>query len=168
MTVSLNLSEVIIDAAIAKLNAGIAARIATLNAAKNDSVTLVAPVNIYPFGKPQGLLADFPAYVVTVYGESPVYEKEGAHSFIYSEGIAVMVAEQDPDRERLGRKLLRHQRVIIETLWDDAPREALTNSAFTLEPVKHIPGPIFEPNDDSPVYEGYFIQVFIARQLEGE
>jgi hypothetical protein len=168
MSLSLKLGEVIVDAAIAKLNTGLAARIAAINTEKNDSVTIVAPVNIYPFGKPQGLLADFPAYVVTVYGESPVYEKEGAHGFIYSEGLAVMVAEQDPDRERIGRKLLRHQRAIIETLWDDQPREQLTNSAFTLEPVKHIPGPTFEPTDERPVYEAYFIQVFIARQLEGE
>lgn len=165
---TLRLGETIVDAAVAKLNAGIAARIAEINLEKSDTIALDVPTDIFPFGKPQGLLAQFPCYVVTVYGESPVYEKEGSHGFIYAEGIAVMIAEQDPDRERIGRKLLRHQRAIVECLWDDAPREALTQFAYTLEPVKHIPGPVFEPTSDKAVYEAYFLQIFTVRQQEGD
>jgi len=167
MTTSLNLSEPLVDAAIAKLSAGIAARIATINAADTKGVTIAAPANIFPFGLP-GPLAAAPCYVVTPFGESPSYEKEGSHGFIYAETLAVMVVEEDMDRERVGRKLLRHRRAVIETLWDDAPREALTNSAFTIEPVRHVVGPTFDPNQDTSMWRSFFLQIFIARQQEGD
>lgn len=167
MTLTLNLSEVIVDAAIAKLTAGVAARIATINAADTRGIVVEAPYDIFPFGLP-GPLAQAPVYVVTPFGESPAYEKEGSHGFIYAETLGVMIVEEDADREKVGRKLLRHRRAIVETLWDDAPREALTGSAFTLEPTRHVTGPTFDPNEDTANWRSFFIQLFVARQQEGD
>lgn len=170
MPVALGLSEVMIDAAIAKLVNGAAARCAAVNAGKNDSISVEAPAqaDIIPFGSPAGPLQKAPAYVVTTFGESPVYQPEGAHGFMYSDTIAVMILEEDPDRQRVGRKLLRQQRAVIETLWDDHPREALAGAAFLFQPVRHVAGPTFEPTHDVSQYRSYLIQLFTARQQEGE
>jgi hypothetical protein len=170
MTVALRLGETIIDAAIAKLVNGAAARCAAVNAEKNDQITIEAPAqgDIIPFGSPAGPLQKAPAYVVTTFGESPVYQAEGPHGFVYGEQLAVMILEEDPDRQRVGRKLLRQQRAVVETLWDDPPREALDGSAYTLQPVRHVPGPTFEPTSDTSAWRSYLIQIFVAQQMEGE
>lgn len=170
MTVALGLGETIVDAAILKLASGAAARCAAINAEKNDAITIEAPPaeSIIPFGSVAGPIQTAPCYIVTLFGESPVYQGEGAHGFIYGEQLAVMVLEEDPDRQRAGRKLLRQQRAVIETLWDDAPREQLDGAAFLLQPVRHIMGPTFEPTADVSAYRTYLIQIFTARQYEGE
>jgi len=166
---TLKLGEVIVDAMIAKLNAGVAARITAINAEKNDAVIVEAPHDIFPFGLP-GPLAQAPCYVVTEFGESPVYQEDGPHAFAFADHLAVMIVEEDPDRERVGRKLLRQARAVIECLWDDAPREALTGSAYTLRPFRHIPGPTFEPNPAESIsaWRSHYIVVFQAVQQEGE
>lgn len=167
--VALKLSEVIVDAAIAKLRNGVPARAAAITVEKDDGIVIEAPADsdIYPFGAP-GPIQKAPVYIVTPFGESPMYQGDGPHGFIYGDQLAVMILEEDLDRERVGRKLLRQQRVVIETLWDDAPREALDGSAFTLEPVRHILGPTFEPTDDTSSWRAYLIQVFRVQQQEGE
>lgn len=170
MPITLKLGEAIVDAAIAKLVNGAAARCAAVNTEKNDSIVIEAPAqaDIIPFGSPAGPLQKAPCYVVTTFGESPVYQSEGPHGFFYGEQVAVMILEEDPDRQRVGRKLLRQQRAVIETLWDDPPREALEGSAFMLKPFRHLPGPTFEPTNDVSAYRSYLIQIFLATQLEGE
>lgn len=164
---TLKLSETIVDAAIAKLNAGIATRIAEINTEKNDGVTVEAPRDIFPFGTP-GPIGQAPAYVVTPFGESPVYQGDGPHGFIFGDQLAVLILEEDHDRERVGRKLLRQQRAVIECLWDDAPREALTGSAYLLQPHRHILGQTFEPTHDVSAWRSYLIQIFVAQQQEGD
>lgn len=170
MPVALRLAEAIVDAAIAKLVSGAAARCAAINQEKNDGVTVEAPAqaDIIPFGSPAGPIQKAPCYVVTTFGESPLYAGDGPHGFEYVENLAVMIVEEDPDRQRVGRKLLRQQRAVIETLWDDPPREALDGSAYTLQPARHIPGPTFEPTADTSAWRSYLIQIFVARQQEGE
>lgn len=162
----LRLSEPIVDAAILKLQQGIPARAAAVNADRNDSISIEAPTVIYAFGVPGPIQA--PAYVVTPFGESPQYTGDGPHGFEYSDQLAVMILEEDPDRERVGRKLLRQQRAVIECLWDDQPREALTGSAYTIQPVRHILGPTFEPTDDVSSWRAYLIQIFLVQQQEGD
>jgi hypothetical protein len=171
VTVALKLSEVIVDAVIAKLVNGAAARCAAINMEKDDGIVVEAPgqADIIPFGSPAGPVQKAPCYVITApFGTSPVYRGDGPHAFDYIEQVAVMILEEDPDRQRVGRKLLRQQRAIIETLWDDPPREALAGSAYTLQPVRHIAGPTFEPTSDVSMWRSYMIQVFTAQQQEGE
>lgn len=164
---TLKLSEVIVDAAIAKLQNGIAARIAAVNQGINDGITVEAPVDIFAFGLP-GELAAAPCYVVTPFGESPAYTGDGPHGFIYREVVAVMIVEEGPGREDVGRKLLRHRRAVVETLWDDPPREALDGSAYTFNPYRHIVGPTFDPNVETSQWRSYFLQLFVAEQQEGD
>lgn len=165
---SLRFGEVIVDAMIAKLNAGIQNRCAAINQEKNDNVTIEAPHEIFPFGMPNSQLSVAPVYIVTEYGESPVYQEDGPHAFAFTDQLAVMIVEEDTDRERVGRKLLRQARAVIECLWDDPPREALTGSAYTLRPFRHIPGPTFEPTAEVSAWRAYYIVVFVAVQQEGD
>jgi hypothetical protein len=169
VTTALKLGEVIVDAVIAKLANGIETRCAAVNQEKNDGVVVEAPHQIFPFGLP-GPLAQAPCYVVTEFGESPVYQEDGPHSFAFQDLVAVMIVEEDPDRERVGRKLLRQARAVIECLWDDEPREALAGSAYTLRPFRHIPGPTFEPNPAESIsaWRSHYIVVFQAVQQEGD
>lgn len=166
---SLRLSEVIVDAAIAKLRNGAGARCAAVNVEKNDGITIEAPApsDIYPFGAP-GPIQKAPAYIITPFGESPGYQGDGPHGFIYGDMLAIMILEEDPDRERVGRKLLRQQRAVIETIWDDPPREQLEGSAYTIQPARHILGPTFEATDDISSWRAYLIQIFSVQQQEGD
>lgn len=167
----LQLSELIIDAAVTKLNAGLAARIATINTEKNDDVVLTTPT-VYPFGiapPPPG-----PLVIVTDGGspEGSQFAAEGPHSFAYDLQLVVLVKADDSNQASLSRRLLRYERAVIETLWDDAPREqltvtvgAVTNRPY-INPARVIPGPVFNAQNDESLLSSYRIAVFKVTKRE--
>lgn len=165
MTVTLKLGETIIDAVIDKLEAGLAARVAAINAADTAGVTVTAPTLFY-IGGAGPLAPQEPAVIVTEI-PSQDYSEEGQHSFMFTTDLLVSVYDLDTDRQTLARKLLRQARAVTETIWDDTPRESLTGSAMHIRPVRHAPGPVFEPSDDRTLWSALYGVVFRAIQLEG-
>lgn len=170
----LGLGEPIVDAVIAKLQAGVPARIATINAADTNGVTVTAPSDDdYYFGGADQI-PRAPAYIVTEGrpADGALYENEGPHSFIYADTIVVAVYDEDVDRQHLARKLLRHKRAIIEAVWDDDPKERLADAngnsvAFHIAPITHEPGPVLDPEDTgSQTWRGYHAVVFTTRKAE--
>lgn len=164
---TLKLDETIIDAVIAKLKAGMGARITTINDAATDGIVLDTPSadDYYPFGF--SLLPRAPAIVVTPRPTDDEAEAEGPHSFIYVMELRVVIYDQDTDRGKLGRKLLRLARAVTETLWDDDPKERLTGSAFHLKFIRTVPGPSFEPEDENSFWRSTYGVDFRAWQSEG-
>lgn len=165
MTATLKLHETLIVAAIAKLKAGMAARVATINAEKADGITLTVPGSDDFYYGGVGEIPRAPAVVVTVGDDQ--FDKEGPHSLLAVMQLLVYVIDEDPDRQRLARRLHRQTRAVIETLWDDAPQEALTGSAYTLRLVGGKAGPVEAPEPDgrSPWRAGRLV-VFAATQAE--
>jgi hypothetical protein len=107
-----------------------------------------------------------PAIVVTEL-PTPEWEAESANSFVSVSEIAVCVYEQDVDRARLGRKLLRQCRALTEVIWDDPPKSSLDGSAFHIRPTRTVPGPVFNAENDDSVWRAYRMVIFRARQFEG-
>jgi hypothetical protein len=161
---TLQLSEAIIDAMITKLSAGLAARVTAINAADTAGVTIHAPTRFLIGGPDDGIPPPEPAIVFVEIGASQEYTEEGPHAFMYQADIAVFSFELDTSRAQLARKLLRQSRAVIEVLWDDAPKESLTGAANRCFPVRHIPGPTFDPNANSQ-WSGLFGVVFRCLQL---
>lgn len=169
MTVTLRLAETIADAIIAKLQAGLATRVAAINAADTQGVTISTPTRFYLGGPDDGIAPPDPAIVVTILPGGQ-YGEEGPHSFIYTAELLVGVYDLDTSRQQLVRKLWRQARAVIETLWDDTPLEQLGSSApfaaFKIHPVRDVPGPVFEPNADSQ-WSGLYGVVFRCDQHDG-
>ena len=166
---ALRLGEYALDAAIAKLKVGMPARCAAINAEFSDEILVQPPSedDYYLGGVTE--LPRAPAVIVTE-GEATI-EYEGTHSFMYSLSLVLFVVEQDSDRQRLARKLLRQQRAVIETLWDDPPQEALehplTNRrVLNLRPDRILPGRVFEPEDEGAFWRASSVVVFTATQAE--
>ena len=163
----LKLDEGVIDAAIAKLKAGMEGRVAAINTEIVDDVTITTPSpdDYHAFGF--GILSRAPAIVVTPRPTEGEAEAEGPHSFIYVCEFRVVIYDQDTDRQRLGRKLLRLSRAAVAVLWDDDPKEALPGSAHHIKFIRTDPGPVFEPDDDNSFWRSMFAAEFRAWQLEG-
>lgn len=160
----LKLDEVIVDAALNKLRNGLGARVSAINAADTDGVTVEAPDtrDLYAFGINE--LPRAPALVVTTGATD--YAGEGPRSWILQCELIVFIVEEDTDRERLGRKLLRQQAAVMECLLLDDPGEQLTGSAYSLQPRSAIPGRVFEPQDDQVNWRQSRIVTFTATQAE--
>lgn len=168
MTVTIKGTEAVIDATIAKLKEGMAARVAAVNTEKADNIRVEppGPDDYYVGGSDQ--IGRAPAIIVTEL-PSQDYEQEGPHSFTLAAEIAVVIVEEDGDRERLARKMLRQARAVTEVVWDDDPKQALDGSAFSVFPVRTIPGPIFDPEVyEVSAWRGLYTVVFRARQFEGD
>lgn len=172
---TLALSEQIIDGMIAKLQAGLGTRVATINAADTQGVTIAAPALFYVGGPDDGTAPTQPAIVLTeiAAGGDETYGEEGPHSFIYQTDILVGVFDLSTSRQELARKLLRQARAVIEVIWDDEPKEsvfvagsATVKAADRAFPVRHVPGPVFEPNAESQ-WSGLYGVVFRCLQLNG-
>jgi hypothetical protein len=73
-------AETVIDAVLAKLRNGMAARVATINAQTNDDIPIAAPGDgdYYAFGLPGGMYQGVPAIVVTEL-PTPDWEAESAN-----------------------------------------------------------------------------------------
>lgn len=156
---SLQLTELLIEAALHKLKQGLPARIATINAeagpaSAHTEVTISVPSDddYYPFGSDQ--IPRCPAIVVTEGSDGAEFTGEGPHSLSVQQQIHVAVIDEDPQRQRLGYKLLRLRRAVIETMWDDDPKEQLPNpeggaaAAYHLQVERVIPGRVFDVRDD--------------------
>lgn len=171
---TLQLSERVIDAAIAKLKAGMAARVTAINAEFADSYAITVPGtnDFYPFGV--DLLPRAPAVVVTDGGspEGPGFHQEGPVSFEYQVLLAVLVWEEATDRETLGRKLLRQHRAVIETLHYDDPAAQLTVTVGAttnrpyIKPFRELPGDVFQPTGDESMWRASRITVFTVSKRE--
>lgn len=170
MTVTLHLAETIVDAAQAKLEAGLADRVSAINAELTD-ITLATPT-LFRVGSWGALAPAEPAVVITEMGTGAEqkFGEEGQHGFIYKTEIMVGVFELDTDQERLARKLWRQARAVTECLWDDSPAEMLGTAApfaaFKIHPVRTVPGPVFNPNEESQ-WSGVYGVVFQCDQHNG-
>lgn len=164
MTVTLKLSEVVIDLMIAKLQAGLASRVATINTEKADGITITAPADSQIFlGFPDVEPSEPSIFLLELPGAD--YTEEGPHGFQFTTDIAVVVYDLESDRQRLGRKLLRQARAATEVLWDDSPAEKLDATAFHLKVIRHDPGQIF-PQQFQSHWTGVYGVVFRVWQIE--
>lgn len=166
----LRLDEVIVDAVIAKLQNGWAARAALINTEKNDDIQIVAPdVGFYFAGRMQELAGTPAVFVLPGKGQ---FKETGAHSMQSVYPIYVHLVDQDETGPRLARRLMRQERAVIEVIYDDDPKEALyvagqsvVKSAFRIFPQETIPGPVFQPSGNAG-WRGTYVVVFRAEQEE--
>lgn len=163
---TLKLGEVVVDAVLAKLQAGYANRVSEINAEKADAIVISAPdpSDFYFAGVSE--LPRAPAVIVTQLPTDGEHEPEGPHSFTWSGDIAVVAYDTDTDRSHLARRLQRHVRAIVEILWDDAPQEGLAGSAFYVKFVRDDPGPVSSAQDTGSVWSGMHVAVFRCSQAE--
>lgn len=176
MSTSLQLVEPIIDAAVSKLRAGFGQRVAAINADYADDYILSEPLanDIYPFGIPGGQLTRTPAVVVTWggSGDEGFASEEGAHGLMLSIRLLVMVVEQQTDIQALGRRMLRLQTAVTETLWDDDPAERLRVVARGKTTLPYLtvsdalPGPIGTPQESPAMFRQHLILLFDVLNVE--
>lgn len=168
MTVTLGLGEVVIDAIVAKLQAGLPARITAINAAATDGLVLSTPANTDYYVGGAVLIPSAPAIIVAQAPTEGEHEGEGWHSFVWVADFVVAVIDEDTDRTRLARRLMRLSRAVAETLWDDDPKEALANgAAHHLKFVRDDPGPVQDPANDTSAWRQMHLLLFRAARQEG-
>lgn len=166
--------EVLVDALVAKLKNGLGARIDTINSEYNDGIDLLTPTagDYYTSG-----LSSIPRAPAVIVAEGPMQlnpDLESPHSFITDTALGVYVLDQDTDRQRLGKRLQRLARAVIETAWDDAPLEQLVAvngprpnqvCAYRLMVQGTQPGRVFDPETDDS-WRGFYLVTFRATQIE--
>lgn len=164
---TLTLGEAAIDAILAKLEAGLEARVAAINAQSSDdwTITPVARGDMY-FGGVSAL-PKAPGLIVFQLPTDGEHEAEGPHSFVWLADFGVAVIEEDYDRQRLARKLMRQVKAVVEVLWDDEPREALADGLFHLKFVRDDPGPVQEPAQEGSFWRAMHVAIFRVRSHEG-
>lgn len=158
--------EPIVDATVAKLRRGMAERVSAINQDGTLvplSSPLLAPVAYYTSGAQSIPVA--PAIIVAA-GPSE-FGEWAAHGYAHEPSIGVFILEADADRQALGRRLMRQARAVLETLWDDDPREALSGVAVRIAPTGTRPGRVFEPETDD-AWRGFYTVQFNALAYEGE
>lgn len=133
---------------------GLTARIAAINTAKADDITLGTPLenDFYLGGAVNIPSGRCPAYIVTDggMGEAGMFTEEGAHGLRYNFMAVVFMIDEDVDRQRLALRLLRLERAVIESLWDDDPKEQLVldnGRQPHIWPRMNRPGPVFDPEE---------------------
>jgi len=166
---TLRLEEVAVQAIIAKLKAGWAARINAINVEKNDGVICSAPdQGLYFMGR-MTQVPDWPA--VFVLAGPTTYREQGAHSITTAMEIHVWIVETDQTGPRLAQRLLRQARAMIECLYDDAPQEAAYVAGsqvvgpFRIFPMRSAPGAVFQPSGEE-TWRGSFMVAFKVEQEE--
>lgn len=168
----LRLDEVVLDAIIAKLQAGWPDRIGQINAEKvpTDLIACNAPPPEMYFVGRQSQITGAPAVFVLTAGMT--FKEQGAHALISTTEVHVHIIESAQTGPELARRLMRQVRCVIEVLYDDPPQEKLwvagttdTLSAFTIRPVRTIPGPVFQPSGPES-WRGSIVTVFRAEQEE--
>jgi hypothetical protein len=164
--------EVVVEAAVSKLKTGLGAREATINSDYSDDVTIIPPPDdrYYTAGKES---FTSPAIFV-IEGEALIDPNtEAQHSLELDVRFAVYIADQDADRQKLGKKLQRHARAVTEVIWDDAPQEKLNAvspfagqvAAWRVMPIGTTPGAAFQP-EQPDAFGAYYVVIFNARTLE--
>jgi hypothetical protein len=170
--VSIKGGEVLVDALVAKLKAGIPARLNLINAEYDDGLSLDAPKAFYTSG-----LSAIPEAPALIVAEGPMNvdpELETPHGITTDTMLGVYILEQDPDRQLLGKRLQRQARAVQEAAWDDAPQEQLVAvngprsgqvCAYKLMVEGTQPGRVFDPDTDDS-WRGFYLVTFRATQLE--
>ena len=183
---TLKLGENLVDAMIAKLKAGLDARIDAINLEKADAITVEKPKktggasldgsSYYTGGAGPAIPDDGIPAIIVAEGIAE-YQKEGPHAFDFKPLVFLRVIDQAPEREILDKKLKRLARCVIETLWDDAPKEALVPAgsaataiplAYHLELYQSRPGPVSEPDIEVVHWRSHYDVIFRAVQSEGD
>lgn len=177
MTEFKGLSEVTVDAMIAKLqaaapltNGGWAARAAAINAADTQGIQISAPgIGDYFVGRVSEI-AVLPACFVLA--GPTTFNEQGAHSMTVKQQITVAIVEQAETGPLCARRLLRQSRAVIECLYDDAPQEAayvagqnVVIGPYRLFPLRVVPGAVFQPSGQE-TWRGLYEIVFTAEQEE--
>lgn len=161
---SFRLGEVYCDLVVAKLKAGLPARIATINAEKQDGIVLLSPSDENYFTSGIESLPVCPAIVVA---EGPSrFSLEGGQSLMVSPLIGVYCWDCDVNRQNLGRRLQRLSRAVVETIFLDPPAQQLDSGAWRIEPSRTIPGRVYDP-EQSDTWQSFYIVEFAATALEG-
>lgn len=166
----MRLDEVIIDAVVAKLQAGWPDRIGQINAEKNDRIVCLAPPNELYF---VGRMSQIPgAPAVFVLSGAGSFVEQGAHSMTSRYEVHVHVVDQAQTGPELARRLMRQARAVLEVLYDDPPQEKLwvagttdVLSAFRIFPIRTVPGSVFSPTGNEG-WRGTYVIVFRAEQEE--
>lgn len=165
--------EVLVDACISKLKAGLAERVAQINAEAADNIVITTPQDADYYTALIDLLPHAPSIIV--WAGPAQWTGEGSHSFIdVAYDLCVYVLEEDIDRQNLGRRLQRQARAITEVLWDDAPREQAgaigpngQPSVWRLRPRTTTPSPLFS-GEEPDSWRGYYLVIFQASMFEGD
>lgn len=167
---SLRLDEVVVDATIAKLQAGWATRAGQISAEKDDGIVCVAPDASLFFKGRMPQLPDWPACFVLA--GPAAFREEGPHGMISTLELYVWVCESDETGPLLATRLMRQARAILEVLFDDDPKEALyvagsdtVLSAYRIFPLRTTPGVVFEPSGQDG-WRGSYLITFRAEQIE--
>lgn len=168
--VALRLDEVIVSAAVAKLQAGWQSRIDAITAEKDDGIVCVAPDPAFIFTGRMEQLPGTPAMFVLA--GPGTFKEQGSHSLTSVYELYVHVVEQGQTGPELASRLQRQARAVIEVLYDDDPKESLyvagssvIKSAFRIFPVRTIPGAVFQPSGPDG-WRGTYVIVFRAEQEE--
>ena len=169
---NLRLSEPLIEAVKQKLIDNMPGRLAVIN--NDPNLPTIAPI-----GEPQAFYTAplnpmppaMPAVIVTDGNMTIAPETEGPHSFISDWAIAVLVVDENADRQILGKRLQRLTRAVMESLWDSDPKEMVnladgSNEAFRVFPSGVIPGPMLTEPDRPDVTRSFYTSVFSCRLLE--
>ena len=164
--------EVLVDALVAKLRNGVQTRIDLINTEYGDEITLTPPLDFYTSG-----LSAIPRAPALIVSEGPMQidpELESPPGFITDTALGVYVLEQDSDRQRLGKRLQRQIRAVIECAIFDEPTKALVAvngprpnqvCAYRLMIQGTQPGRVFDPDTDDS-YRGFYLVTFRATQVE--
>jgi hypothetical protein len=180
--VNLKLGEHLIDAAVQKLKDNMDARVAQINDEYQDDVPLHAPglegggardgSDYYKAGTKSAARSPF-VIVAEGPGEFGGEGSEGPHELLFRPELWVLVCDEHPNREILGKKLQRLARAAIESIWDSEPQQRLTDPggatlAYDVTPERTVPGQVFERDaDEGSVYQSYFTAIFRIHQREG-
>jgi hypothetical protein len=157
------LAEQMVIDAIAKLKAGLPQRLAAINMEKADEIVLLAPEEYAYY---EGRLAEPPGLpAVWVMEGATRFRQEGAHGLLTRTELIVFIGDSDETGPRLARRLYRMARGVIETLYDDEPRERLANS-YNLTPLHTRPGTVYEPEARHDRWHGFYRIVFAVDQEE--
>lgn len=167
--------EAVIDALVTKLQANMLQRVAAINLEKDDGIAVVAPSNARYYKAARRLIPPPGPAILVMDGPMTLLPRnEGPHSLMTETMFAVWVMDEDGDEERLGAKLKRLSRAVIESLWDGQPQEMLTDVdgnqvAFNLKPHSTVPGDVFDPeHPGGPTLREFYCTIFTATRLEGD
>lgn len=162
-----SLTEDCLDAIVTKLKAGLAARIGAINTEKADGILVGTPLenDFYLGGAANIPSGRTPAYVVTDGGsaEQGGFSEEGAHGLNYNFMVIVLMFDEAVDRQVLARRLLRLERAVIETIWDDDPAEQLVLPSGRqphIWPSRIQPGQLFNPEEEGQPFRSWRAVVF--------
>ncbi|HEY8723450.1 MAG TPA: hypothetical protein VIL92_06275 [Gaiellaceae bacterium] len=164
--------EAIIDAAVAKLQAGMSVHIATINSEDTAGVTITVPDTAQYFTAAQRLYPPGPC-VIVFDGRVGLAggKQEGSHQVMTETTLGVYVLDDDMDEQHLNRKLQRLNAAAIETLLDDAPVERLNDAggsqiAWRIAFRESQASPVFHPDSDGAPLRASRVTIFSATRLE--